>query len=61
MATPENSNADEELEQVQRDIDDARRQAQEDGTLPPDHPERTFIDPDGDGEPDAPGVLGPGV
>lgn len=57
MATPEQRNPDEQLDEVQRDIDAARRQAQEHGTLPPDHREPTFIDPDGDGE-EEPGPLG---
>ena len=44
----------ERLEELQDDIDRARRQAEEHGTLPDSTPQPTFIDPDGDGEPDRP-------
>lgn len=39
----------ERLHEVQEEIDEVRREAEEHGTLPPEHPERTFADPDGDG------------
>ena len=51
---------DPDLQEVQDDIDDARRQAEEDGILPDSTPERTYLDPDGDGEPDQPGPH-PGI
>ena len=49
-----------ELEQrsdnLQEGIDDARRQAQQDGLLPdPNHHERSLADPDGNGEPEGMG------
>ena len=44
----------ERREELQDDIDAARRQAEEHGTLPDLRPDPTFIDPDGDGEPDGP-------
>lgn len=43
---------DDRTEALQQGIDDARRQAQEHGTLPNPDPEPTLVDPDGDGVPD---------
>jgi hypothetical protein len=40
-----------ELDQVEEDIEAARRRAEEHRTIPGKH-ERTFADPDGDDEPD---------
>jgi hypothetical protein len=53
-----------ELEQVEEDIEAARRRAEEHGTIPGKH-EPTFADPDGDGdvdvdEPDADANVAPG-
>ena len=42
---------DERLEELQDEIDQVRRQAQEHGTLPDDDEQR-LIDPDGDGDVD---------
>ncbi len=39
-----------ELDQVERDIEEARRNAEEHGTIPDSTPEPTFIDPDADGD-----------
>lgn len=49
MVTPEPNEMDEKLEQVEEDIDAARRQAEEHGTIPDTTPEPTFADPTGDG------------
>lgn len=49
MTTPEPEEADEKLEQVEEDIEAARRQAEEHGTIPDSTPEPTFVDPDADG------------
>lgn len=52
MTDQEHEPSQERLDELQQDIDAARRKAEEDGTLPnPDH-EPTFVDPDGDGEAD---------
>ncbi len=45
---------DDELQQLQDDIDAARRQAEDHGTIPDSDPEPTFADPDGDGDPGTP-------
>ncbi len=42
----------ERLEQLEQGIEEARRQAEEHGTLPRSEPEQTFIDPDADGRVD---------
>lgn len=39
----------ERLEELKKGIDEARRQAEEHGTIPSSEPEQTFIDPDADG------------
>jgi hypothetical protein len=44
-----------DLAEVQDHIDEARRQAEDDGLLPKDEPERTWLDPDADGEAEMPG------
>ena len=49
----------ERLDQVQDDIDEARRQAEDHGTLPPETPPRTFAYPDGDGEVEGTGAPPP--
>jgi hypothetical protein len=49
----------EELEEIQHDIDDARHQAEAHGTIP-SGPHRTFIDPDGDGVQDGDESTAPG-
>ena len=46
---PERDTMDERLEELSDDIERARQQAEEHGTLPPSEPEQTFIDPDADG------------
>ncbi|MGH9186850.1 MAG: relaxase domain-containing protein [Acidimicrobiales bacterium] len=40
-------------------IDQARRQAEEHGTIPDSTPEPTYVDPDADGERDVSGPVGP--
>ena len=40
----------EELDQLQGQIDDVRRYAEEHGTVPDREPKPTLADPDGDGE-----------
>jgi hypothetical protein len=50
MTTPNRDPSDERIEELEREIDDARRQAEEHGTLPSDKPEPTYADPDADGE-----------
>ena len=50
MTTPGRDPLEERLDQLEENIQQARRQAQEHGTLPPDEPEQTFIDPDADGQ-----------
>lgn len=46
---PERDTMDERLEELGEDIERARQQAEEHGTLPSSEPEQTFIDPDADG------------
>lgn len=59
MARPEHDAEQERLDQLQEDIDEVRRRAQEHGTLPRTDHERTLIDPDGDGDTDEdPGAIG---
>ena len=41
---------DEQLDQLQDQIDDVRRDAEEHGTVPSSEPRQTLADPDGDGE-----------
>jgi hypothetical protein len=53
MAEPE-----ERVAEVEKTIDEARRRAEDDGLLPDSTPERTFADPDGDGEEEPPNVIG---
>jgi hypothetical protein len=57
---PSPDDLEERLDHLQDGIDAARRQAQEHGTLPNPHHERTLADPDGDGDEDedAPGAMG---
>ena len=50
----------ERLEKVQSDIDEARHEAEEHGTISPADPPRTFADPDGDGETEPSPVPPPG-
>jgi hypothetical protein len=50
----------ERLEELQDEIDDVRRGAEEHGTIPPSGPPRTFADPDGDGKVDPTPVTPPG-
>ena len=52
MATPEQDVSDERLDRLEEGTEAARRQAQEHGTLPPDEPRQTLVDPDGDGRVD---------
>jgi hypothetical protein len=47
MTTPPEPDPDDALDQIEADIQAARRQAEEHGTIPGKH-ERTFADPDGD-------------
>jgi hypothetical protein len=47
-----------ELEQVEEDIEAARRQAEEHGTIHGKH-DRTFADPDGDGSDEPSGGSAP--
>ncbi len=42
---------DKQLDELEETIDDARRQAEDHGTIPDSEPEPSFVDPDGDGEP----------
>ena len=49
MTTPDEDPTKERLDEVQKEIDEARRQAEEHGTIPDSTPEPTFIDPDADG------------
>jgi hypothetical protein len=49
MTTPDPTEMEEKLEDLQEGIDAARRQAQDHGTLPDDEERPTFADPDGDG------------
>jgi hypothetical protein len=44
-----------DLAEVQDKIDEARRMAEEDGLLPKEEPEPTWLDPDADGDADLPG------
>ena len=46
------------IDEVEEKIEDARRQAQEDGLLPDPNPKRTFADPEGDGDTAPPNVVG---
>jgi hypothetical protein len=46
------SSDDQRLDELGEKIDDARRQAEDHGTIPDSDPEPTFADPDGDGDPD---------
>lgn len=48
------------LEELQEEIDEVRRQAEDHATIPPSDPPRTFADPDGDGEVDPTPVPPPG-
>jgi hypothetical protein len=50
MTTPgQHDNLDERLDELEANIERARRQAEEHGTIPSSEPQQTFIDPDGDG------------
>lgn len=49
MSAPEDRHDD-----LQDTIDDARRQAEESGSIPDPDPEPTFADPEGDGHADPP-------
>lgn len=49
MTTSDPDELDEKLEQVEEDIEAARRQAEEHGTIPDSTPEPTYADPDADG------------
>ena len=42
---------DKQIDELEETIDDARRQAEDHGTIPDSEPDPTFVDPDGDGEP----------
>jgi hypothetical protein len=53
MAEPEDR-----ITEVQEKIDEARRRAEADGLLPDPTPQRTFADPDGDGDEEPPNVIG---
>lgn len=48
MASPREPDQ-ERLDELEKGIEDARRQAEEHGTVPKSEPEQTFIDPDADG------------
>lgn len=48
--TPE----DPRLDELDKTIDDARKQAEDHGTIPDSDPEPTFADPEGDGAEDPP-------
>jgi hypothetical protein len=50
--TPDPDQMDEDLDDLKAGIDAARRQAEENGTIPDSTPEPTFIDPDADGDRD---------
>ena len=54
MAAPD----EDRLDELQDTIDRARDKAEDDGVLPADDPEQTFIDPDGDGDVEPPNVIG---
>ena len=41
---------DQHLDELGQQIDDARKQAEDHGTIPDPDPEPTFADPDGDGD-----------
>lgn len=45
---------DQRLDELGQQIDDARKQAEDHGTIPDSDPEPTYADPDGDGEEGAP-------
>ena len=45
------------IAEVQETIDEARRDAEDDGLVPDPTPKRTFADPDGDGDEDPPNVI----
>jgi hypothetical protein len=53
MAQPEDR-----IAEVEETIEEARRQAEEDGLVPDPTPEQTFADPDGDGDVEPPNVVG---
>lgn len=55
--TPDTERMQEQTDELQRDIDEARRQAQEHGSLPDSEPKQTYADPDGDGEEEDAGAL----
>lgn len=46
MADPQQD----QLDELQDQIDDVRRDAEEHGTIPSDEPRQTLADPDGDGD-----------
>lgn len=52
MADPQRDVSEERLDRLEEGIEAARHQAEEHGTIPPEGPEQTFIDPDGDGRVD---------
>lgn len=45
---------DQRIDDLGDTIDEARKQAEDHGTIPDSDPEPTFVDPDGDGEPGSP-------
>jgi hypothetical protein len=47
--TPDPDQMQDKIDDLKDGIDDARRKAEEHGTIPDSTPEPTFIDPDGDG------------
>ena len=55
--TPDVDQMQDELEELQEGIDEARRDAIEHGNLDDPRPEQTFVDPDADGEPDGPSAT----
>jgi hypothetical protein len=46
------------IEELDEQIDEARRRAEDDGLLPDSEPDPTFADPDADGETEPPNVIG---
>lgn len=43
---------DQRIDDLDKTIDDARKPAEDHGTIPDSDPDPTFVDPDGDGDPD---------
>jgi hypothetical protein len=53
MAEPEDR-----IDELEEKIDEARRQAEDDGLLPGSQPKPSFADPDADGDVEPPNVVG---